>query len=65
MINNNEIKRNIYNVYDIVRILWNNYYNGVEEYTENDLKGIEYMIANLNATIKELKESVDYEYRKL
>lgn len=61
MINNNEIKRNIYNVYDIARILWNNYYNGEEEYTKNDLIGIKYIIASLDVTIKELKESVNYE----
>lgn len=64
MINNNEIKRNIYNIYDVVRILWNNYYNGVEEYTKNNLKSIKYIIASLDATIKELKESVDYENKK-
>lgn len=61
MTNNIEIKRNIYNVYDIARILWNNYYNGKEEYTKNDLKGIKYIITSLDVTIKELKESVDYE----
>lgn len=46
------LKNEIFDIYNNVRELWNDYYNGKEEYTQEDYKRIEEIMKNLQENIK-------------
>lgn len=57
-----EIKRNIYDIYYVVKDLYNDFYVYQDgDYNEDDIKEINNLLLHLEEYIKELKESVDYE----
>lgn len=53
-----ELKRNIFYIFDITRILFNDYYNGHgDRFSADELKDIESKIGELEEQLKELKEA--------
>lgn len=53
------IKRNIFNLYDNVRQLWNDYYNGHEsKYTPEEIKEMLDLLSIVTSDIEEIKEEL-------
>ena len=55
-----ELKRNIFNLFDKTRVLFNDYYNDFwgsnEHYQDKDIEEIKKIVYELEIKIKELKE---------
>lgn len=54
-------KSEIFDLFENARELFNNYYNGKANYTENDLYEISYLIAKMEENIKNIKEELRVE----
>lgn len=54
----NEIKREIFDIQDKVRILWNDFYRKDGEFNETDLKAIENIMKSMEYNFKEIKEMI-------
>lgn len=54
-----ELKREIFDLYDNARVLFNDYYNGKENYSEEDFNEIIKLISEIEEHIKEVKYNVD------
>ena len=53
-----ELKRNIFYIFEITRILFNNYYNGHgDNFTDEELNEILNKIIELEEQLKELKQA--------
>ena len=53
-----ELKKNIFNIFEITRILFNNYYNGHDDnFTDEELNEILDKITELDEQLKELKQA--------
>lgn len=53
-----ELKRNIFNIFETTRILFNNYYNGHDNnFTNEELNDILNKITELDEQLKELKQA--------
>lgn len=53
-------KSEIFNVFEIARILFNNYYNGKDDYSDIDIKAINNMLLSIEHNIKNIKEEIKY-----
>lgn len=53
-----QIKREIFDIQDKVRILWNNLYRKDGEFNETDLKAIENIMKSIEHNFKEIKEMI-------
>lgn len=60
MINELYLKHLIYDVTDVPRVLFNDYYNGKDNYNKNDIKDIKNLIEKLKAHTKELENELEY-----
>ena len=60
MIKNFYLKQLIYNVYDVSRVLFNDYYNGKDSYAENDIEDIKNLIEQLKAMVEDLENELVY-----
>lgn len=49
------LKNEIFDIFENARELFNDYYNGKEEYTQEDYKRILEIIENMKNNIKEIK----------
>lgn len=55
------IKREIFDLFDYNRQLFNDYYNGFEgSYTEQDIQTISAIINNIEHNIKNIREEIEY-----
>ena len=53
-----ELKKNIFNIFEITRILFNNYYNGHDNnFTDEESNEILDKITELDEQLKELKQA--------
>ena len=55
------LKSEIFDVFENARILFNDYYNGKADYTDDDLYEISYLIAKMEENIKNIKEELRVE----
>lgn len=53
------LKSEIFDIYSIVRELWNDYYNGKEVYSNDDLARIQTLMFALKNDITEIEYYVD------
>lgn len=53
------LKNEIFYIFENARELFNDYYNGKEEYTQEDYKRILEIIENMENDIKEIKYEVE------
>lgn len=53
------LKNQIFDIFENARELFNDYYNGKEEYTQEDYKRILEIIENMENDIKEIKYEVE------
>ena len=53
------LKNEIFDIFENARELFNDYYNGKEEYTQEDYKKILEIIENMKNSIKEIKNEVE------
>ena len=53
-----QIKREIFDIYENVRILWNDFYRKDEEFNETDLKAIESIMEKIEKKKKKIKEMI-------
>lgn len=59
MNNTNEIKRNIFDLFENARVLFNEYYNGFNHnYTEEDKKIIQTLISSIEYDLENIKEEL-------
>ena len=59
MRNNLEIKRNIFDLYDNARVLFNDFYNGYEgTYSDEDLELLKDLINRIEYDVKNIKEEL-------
>lgn len=58
MDNIKNIKRNIFNIFGIARLIFNDYYNGIEKYSEQDLDDIKLFLLDLEEQIIELRKDL-------
>lgn len=52
------LKNEIFDIFENARELFNDYYNGKEEYTQEDYKRIKELMGNLKENIKEIEEEL-------
>ena len=53
-----ELKRNIFNIFETTRILFNNYYNGHDDnFTDEEINEMSNKIIELEEQLKELKQA--------
>ena len=53
-----QIKREIFDIQDKVRVLWNDFYRKDGEFDETDLKAIENIMKSMEHNFKEIKEMI-------
>lgn len=57
--NRTEIKRNIFEIYDTTRTLWNDFYNSKDgNYTNDEIKSLFVCVITLLRLAEELKEEI-------
>lgn len=57
--NRTEIKRNIFEIYDTTRTLWNDFYNSKDgNYTNDEIKALFVCVITLLRLAEELKEEI-------
>lgn len=54
------LKNEIFDVYELARELFNDYYNGKEEYSQEDYERIFEIMESLKEDIKEIKNELYY-----
>lgn len=53
------LKREMFDLFDIARILFNDYYNGKKNYTIQDIKNIYVLIAKIQLNINNIKNEIE------
>ena len=53
------LRREIFDLYENARILFNNYYNGKEDYSEEDIKKIYDLILKVQENINNIKSEIE------
>lgn len=53
------LKREIFDLFENARILFNNYYNGKEDYLETDIKKIYDLILKVQENINNIESEID------
>lgn len=53
------LKRELFDLFDIARILFNDYYNGKKNYTIQDIKNIYVLIAKIQLNINNIKNEIE------
>ena len=56
--NNLNLKNEIFAIFESARILFNDYYNGKNEYQEKDIRAIYDLIMSLQMNIDEVKDMI-------
>lgn len=59
MKSSSEIKKGIFEIYEITKELWNNYYLGKDLYSEFDIKDIKWLLYSLNKEIKNIESECE------
>lgn len=57
-INNLDIKREVFDIFDISKDLWNDFYNGKEVYTSDDIEDIKKLLEELKTSIQDLENVI-------
>lgn len=59
--NNLNLKNEIFYIFENARILFNDYYNGKNEYQEKDIRAIYDLVMSLQMNIDEIKDIIKEE----
>lgn len=59
LINEFELKREMFDLFDNARILFNDYYNGKKEYSEEDIKNIYDLILKVQDNVSNIESIID------
>ena len=53
------LRREMFDLYENARILFNEYYNGKEEYTEEDIKNIYDLVLKIQENVNNIESEID------
>ena len=54
-----QLKREIFSVFENARVLFNDYYNGKENFSKEDLEKLDDIMYDLKQEIKEIQYNID------
>lgn len=56
-----QLKRELFNLYDLARILFNQFYNGKDSYNKTDINAIYNLMRCIKKNIAEIEEEIKFE----
>jgi hypothetical protein len=59
MINELYLKNEIFSIFENARILFNDFYNGKNNYNEKDIENVKRIITNIKMNIDEIESIID------